>query len=227
MRVYIGYDKREHEAARVARKTLMETSNVEPEFLERDALIARGLLHRPTDYRGSGTYDLISNAACSTDFSISRFLVPILCQSGFALFTDCDVVFLRDVRKLFDLADPQYAVQVVKHNYVPTSDTKMDNQPQAKYSRKGWSSVILWNCDHPANQRLSLHDINSRPGLYLHQFKWLHDNEIGDLPSRWNWLIGEQPKPQSPAIAHMTLGGPWLEGWEPHEHDEIWLNAAK
>ena len=30
-------------------------------------------------------------------------------------------------------------------------------------------------------------------GLYLHQFKWIKkDQEIGNLPKRWNVLIGEQ-----------------------------------
>lgn len=226
MRVYIGYDEREHAAARVARRTLKATSAIEPEFLERTALQSRGLLARSVDRRGH-SYDIISNSSASTDFSISRFLTPVLCQSGWALFTDCDVVFLRDVHKLLDLADTQYAVQVVKHDYTPTGAMKMDSRPQAVYKRKNWSSVMLFNCDHPANRRLSLYDVNSRTGLYLHQFGWLHDNEIGDLPARWNWLVGEQPKPEAPAIAHFTLGGPWLSGWEPREHDEIWQNASE
>lgn len=225
MRVYIGYDKREHDAAKVARKTLKETSSIEPEFLERDGLAARGLLNRPTDRR-NGRYDLLSDAYSSTEFSLSRFLVPILCQSGPALFTDCDVVFLRDVSKLKDLFDPQYAVQVVRHNYTPSAAVKMDNQVQSTYSRKNWSSVVLWNTDHPANRRLTLHDVNTRPGLWLHQFGWLNDHEIGDLPPRWNWLVGEQSKPDFPAIAHYTLGGPFTPGWIPHEHDEIWQRAA-
>lgn len=226
MRVYIGYDKREHKASEVAIKTLKETSKLAPELLDCTALAERGLLTRFVDRRGSNLYDLASNAYASTDFAISRFLVPILCQSGWALFTDCDVVFLRDVHKLLDLADDSFAVQVVKHVYKPTSEVKMDNKPQVAYARKNWSSVMLFNCSHPANRRLTLHEINNRSGLYLHQFRWLHDSEIGDLPGRWNWLVNETPRPSNAAIAHFTLGGPWLQDWVPHDHDDIWLGAA-
>ena len=184
-----------------------------------------GLLRRPMDMR-DGVYDLISNAPCSTEFAISRFLVPHLSQSGYALFCDCDMVFLSDVAELLKHADPHFAVQVVKHNHVPKSDTKMDGAKQTSYVRKNWSSLILWNCDHPANLRLSLADVNQRRGIELHQFYWLHDSEIGSLPAEWNWLVGEHEKPSRPRIAHFTNGGPFLHNWEPREHDHIWHDEA-
>lgn len=140
------------------------------------------------DARGQ-LYDLPSNAPCSTEFAISRFLVPILCQQGWALFVDCDVVFLGDVAELFALADPSKAVMVVKHAPLVEVGTKMDGQAQVGYTRKNWSSVMLFNCDHPANRRLSLADVNERPGRDLHALYWLHDEEIGALPAAWNWLV--------------------------------------
>jgi hypothetical protein len=85
--------------------------------------------------------------------------------------------------------------------------------------------VMLWNCDHPANQRLTLQDVNERPGRDLHRFYWLNDSEIGALPPEWNWLVGVQPKPAAPQIAHFTLGGPFTPGWKGAEHDEIWAEA--
>ena len=32
--------------------------------------------------------------------------------------------------------------------------------------------------------------VNKETGAFLHQFKWLEDNEIGSLDERWNWLEG-------------------------------------
>jgi hypothetical protein len=224
-RVFIGFDEREREAAFVANHSLVTTSGIAPEWLICEALRDRGLLYRLMDKRDSKFYDMVSNKPASTEFAISRFLVPILCQSGWALFTDCDVVFYDDVHKLLDLADPHYAVQVVKHQYVPTSDTKMDSQPQLRYARKNWSSVMLFNCEHPANRRLSLNDVNQRAGLYLHTFGWLHDSEIGELPPGWNWLVGEQLKPAHVALAHFTLGVPTMPGHENDDHAGMWLEA--
>lgn len=225
MIVYIGYDARETEAYRVAEKSLKSVSpSAQVTRLDAERLAAFGLLRRPTDLRG-GIYDLPSNAPASTAFHVSRFLVPHLCQSGWALFTDSDVVFLRDVAELFKLADSSKAVMVVKHSQ-SGGGFKMDGQVQAAYPRKNESSVMLVNCDHPANRRLSLQDVNERPGRDLHNFFWLNDVEIGTLPMEWNWLVTIEPPPVSPSIAHFTMGGPWLPDWQPSEHDEIWTQAA-
>lgn len=227
MRVYIGHDPREQVAYDVAVHSLKQvtpSATVTP--LKLDRLHDSGLFRRPMDRRGL-IYDLHSNAPCSTDFAISRFLVPHLAQSGWALFVDCDVVFLSDIAELFDQADPSKAVMVVKHDMPETGPMKMDGQPQTSYPRKNWSSVIMFNCDHPANRRLSLQDVNERPGRDLHAFYWLHDSEIGSLAPCWNWLVGVQPKPLFPKIAHFTLGGPFTTDWKGAEHDEIWWDAYR
>lgn len=224
--VYIGHDTRELAAYDAAETSLWRSSRITPIKLDDHQLRVRGLLWRPVDRRGNTVYDITSGIQQSTEFAISRFLVPILCSSGWALFTDCDVVFLRDVHELLSRADPTKAVMVVKHQYRPATVGKMVDQVQREYPRKNWSSVVLWNVDHPANRRLTLHDVNTRHRDYLHQFGWLSDSEIGTLPPEWNWLVGEQPKPESPAIAHFTLGGPFTVGWPGAEHDDLWLNAA-
>ncbi len=225
MKAYIGYDERERVAAEVAAKTLRARSGLEPEFLDSARLAAHGLLERVSDHRGGQDYDLVSNASKSTRFAISRFLTPVLAQDGWALFTDCDVVFLEDPRHMLDEIDHSKAVHVVKHDYHSAAAFKMVNQKNANYPRNNWSSVMLFNVDHPAHRRLSIRDINERPGRDLHRFYWLHDDEIGALDPRWNWLVGEQPKPPSIGIAHYTLGGPFTEGWKGAEHDEIWHEA--
>ena len=223
LKVYIGYDAREKEAYDVAVSSLVRRSSapvtVTPLDIRR--LEAFGLLRRPTDLRGQ-RYDLPSNAPASTEFAISRFLVPMLSQTGWALFVDCDVIFLDDVAELFSQADPQYAVMCVKHGAQIGSAHKMDGQAQTAYPRKNWSSVVLWNCDHPANRRLSLSDVQERRGFDLHQFYWLADSEIGALPAEWNWLVNVEMKPTNPKIAHFTLGGPFTVGWQGADHDALW-----
>ena len=227
MKVYIGHDPREQAAYDTAVRSLAKVSpGVEPTPLMADRLASSGLLRRAVDQRG-GMYDLPSNAPCATEFAVSRFLVPHLAQTGWALFTDCDVVFLQDVNRLLEIADSSKAVMVVQHARLEDEGTKMDGAVQLRYPRKNWSSVVLWNCDHRANRRLSLQDVNERPGRDLHAFYWLADSEIGALPAKWNWLVGVQRKPATPAIAHFTLGGPWFPNWTGAEHDNLWLEASR
>lgn len=225
MKIYIGYDTREPLAYAVAEHSLLAASGpltVTP--LKARTFAEQGLLRRPTDTRGQ-LYDLLSNAPASTEFAISRFLVPFLAQTGWALFVDSDVVFLNDAANLFKLANKDYALMCVKHKARPVNTHKMDNQQNLAYPRKNWSSVMLWNCDHPANRRLSLVDVQERRGFDLHGFYWLHDSEIGELPAEWNWLVNVEPKPEYPRIAHFTMGGPFLPGWTGAPNDGIWLDA--
>lgn len=116
----------------------------------------------------------------------------------------------------------KHAVNVVKHGALPSVGTKMGGQIQVGYTRKNWSSVALFNCDHPANRRLSLRDVNERPGRDLHNFVWLNDIEIGSLDKRWNWLVDLQPRPEKIGIAHLTLGGPWVPEWTGGSFDDEW-----
>ena len=224
MKVYIGYDEREHEAAQVCAKTLREVTfgEIEPDFLCLSRLYASGLLTRPRDTRTTQEYDIVSNMHYSTRFNISRFLTPILCQGGFALFLDCDMVFLRDPREMLGAIKPGKAVWVVKHDYTPAEQFKMVGLRQTSYFRKNWSSVMLFDTDHSAHRRLTLRDVNERSALDLHSFYWLHDDEIGELGPEWNWLVDVQPRPENLGIAHMTLGGPWLPGWQGGSFDDEW-----
>jgi hypothetical protein len=228
VKVYIGYDEREADASEVAAKTLRRATHnkIQPEFLCSPKLADQGLLWRTADHRGSQDYDFVSNAPKSTRFAISRFLTPLLCQTGFALFVDADVIFQVDPREMLGEIASAKAVHVVKHDHRPVEQWKMVNQAQTIYPRKNWSSVMLFNCEHPANRRLSLRDINERPGRDLHAFYWLHDDEIGALDPRWNWLVNVQDRPPRLGIAHFTLGGPWIPGWVPAPNDDIWLEEA-
>jgi len=168
----------------------------------------------------------------ATEFAISRFCVPFLQETGWALFVDCDIVCLDDIGKLFAEADERYAVMVVKHLHEPLEVTKMDGQIQTGYPRKNWSSVMLWNCSHEANLRLTKERLNRWPGRDLHAFKWLEDEQIGDLRPVWNFLVGvDEPLVDTPEgifhrqpkILHYTNGGPWLPNWQGGPYDKEWL----
>ena len=50
---------------------------------------------------------MISDAPMSTEFSISRFLVPALAKEGWALFLDADMLARANLMRLFELADPR------------------------------------------------------------------------------------------------------------------------
>lgn len=129
-----------------------------------------------------------------------------------------------DIMELFALADPHYAVQVVKHDHRPTELRKMDGQVQTAYPCKNWSSVMLWNVEHPANRRLTLDFINSAPGRMLHSFCWLDEEEIGELPAEWNHLVGVNPPNPDAKIAHFTLGTPDMLGYEESEFADEWFD---
>lgn len=196
---------------------------IEPVFLNQDRLRAAGLYTRAEDWRGQ-KYDFASQSTMSTQFSNSRFLTPILGQSGFSLFCDCDTVFYEDPRNMLDEACDNAAIYCVQHNHNGNEPSKMMGMAQTQYARKNQSSVVLFDCDHPANQRLSLWDVNHRPGRDLHQFYWLNYDEIGFLDVRWNQLVGVTHLPiTTDGICHFTLGGPWFDGWVPQPYDDLWL----
>ena len=161
----------------------------------------------------------------STEFSFSRFLVPSLCDyQGWALFMDCDMLVLDDMAALWKLRDDNFAVQVVKHDHVPKETTKFLGQPQSKYEKKNWSSVMLFN-----NERckaLTPDFVNTATGLELHRFQWLdNDDLIGDIPHRWNHLVGyDETVPVSEVSnLHYTIGGPYFDDYKDTDYAAEWF----
>ena len=222
--IWIGFDPREIDAFAVARNSIRRhmISPVSARGVVLADLRARGLYHRPTSRKDGRLWDEISEAPMATEFACSRFLVPHLANSGWALFMDCDMLVRRDLQRLFGLADPSKAVMVVKHNHQPTEAVKMDGQAQLRYARKNWSSVMLFNCDHPANKALTLELVNSVPGRDLHRFCWLEDDLIGELSPEWNWLVGHSDPGIDPSIVHFTDGTPAMPGYEHCAYADEW-----
>ena len=161
----------------------------------------------------------------STDFSFSRFLVPSLCDfEGWALFMDCDMLVLDDMADLWKLPDDNFAVQVVKHHHVPEETTKFLGNPQSKYEKKNWSSVMLFN--NTKCRALTPQYVNTATGLELHRFQWLGDDDlIGDIPHRWNHLVGydETMAVGDVSNLHYTIGGPYFNEYKDTDYAKEWF----
>jgi hypothetical protein len=132
--VYIGFDPREAIAYSVLAHSIhayaTQPVSIAPLMLNQ----LQGLLTRER------------HPLQSSDFSFSRFLTPSLSgYSGWSLFMDCDMLMLDDIAKLWAMRDERYAVMVVKHDHVPKEARKFLGEPQTKYEKKNWSSVMLFN----------------------------------------------------------------------------------
>lgn len=194
--------------------------------LKERALRHAGLFYRPWRTEGSQKIDVNDGKPFSTEFSFTRFLVPALCQwEGWALFLDCDWLFMADIADLLKELDDTKAVMVCQQEYRPTAETKMDGQRQEKYWRKNWSSFVAFNCSHPTNRMLTVSAVNEEPGSWLHGFGWVPDKEIGLLDPRWNWIEGTTAG--KPLGVHYTLGGPWFPHMQDVAFAEEWRREAK
>ncbi|MBX7199586.1 MAG: hypothetical protein K1X51_09435 [Rhodospirillaceae bacterium] len=213
IRIFIGYDPREAVAFNVLSHSIQARAS-EP------VLIAPLMLSQLKKMLWRERHPLQS-----TDFSFSRFLVPLLSGfEGWSLFCDCDMLVLDDIANLWALRDDRFAVQVVKHDHRPADTTKFLDQPQRPYEKKNWSSVILFN--NAKCTALTADYVNTATGLQLHQFKWLNDDAlIGELPARWNHLVDYDPAlpPEQVSLLHYTEGGPYFEAYRNCGYADLWL----
>jgi hypothetical protein len=208
--VFIGYDPREAVAFSVLAHSI-EASASEPVSI--------------TPLRLSQLKKVLTrerHPLQSTDFSFSRFLVPYLSgYSGWSVFMDCDMLMRDDIANLWRLREERCAVMVVKHDHVPKETVKFLGEPQSKYEKKNWSSVMLFN--NGRCRALTPEYVNTASGLELHQFKWLTDDGlIGALPDRWNHLVGYNAPRRDAALVHYTQGGPYFPGYAQCEYADEW-----
>lgn len=228
--IWIGFDSREADAFAVAFKSIARhlTHDIEIRGVVLDHLRRQGIYSRPTETRTNSAghpqlWDVASEWWMSTEFAISRFLVPSLAKGGFALFLDCDMMARVDLVELFKIAeaDQTKAVWCVQHEH-HAEGVKMDGQVQTAYFRKNWSSVMLFNCEHPAHGALTRDVINTVPGRDLHRFTWLRDEQIGALPAEWNYLVGHTHHVDNPKLVHFTDGTPSMKGYENCDFADEW-----
>jgi hypothetical protein len=188
LRVFIGYDPRQPVAYNLQQNSLIPRSSrpvaVTPLVIEQLPITRTGL----------------------TPFTFSRFLVPQLCNfEGWALFLDLDMLVQGDIAELFDLADENNAVMVVKSG-----------------ARFEWASVILFNCGHPDNRQLTPDYLETAKGL--HGIPWTE--KIGSLPAEWNHLVMyDEPKPAK--LLHYTAGMPCYPETKELGYADEWMKELK
>jgi len=215
-RIFIGYDPKEAAAYHTLAHSIARRSSIPVAI----APVMRSQLQ--------GIYTRERGPTESTEFSLTRFLVPHLSgYRGWSLFMDCDMLCRVDIAELeaFSAAAADKAVLVCQHDYVPKTERKFLGQVQTKYPRKNWSSLMLFN-----NERckaLTPAYVNTAGGLELHRFAWTPDASIGSLPLEWNWLVGEYAPRQDAKIVHYTLGGPYFPDYRNCDYADEWLEENR
>lgn len=216
LNVYIGYDSREPLAYHVLAHSILRRAS-------RPVPIVPLALDSLKDM-----YWRERTSVESTEFSMTRFLVPFLSgYQGYSLFMDSDMLCLTDICKLSDElnsrqdASHSWSIACCQHDYTPKAATKMDGQIQTAYPRKNWSSFMIF--DNARCMALSPMYINEASGLDLHRFNWLSKYErIASIPLEWNWLVGEYERNSQAHVLHFTEGGPWFEGTRDCDHADLW-----
>ena len=142
-----------------------------------------------------------------TPFTWSRFLVPYLCGfKGWGLFLDADMICLDDISKLFELKNKKHAVMA--------ADVRAD------FER---ASLMLFNCAHPDNKKLTPEYIEEASGL--HALKWTE--KVGWLPEEWNHIVFYDPPKEGAKLVHYTAGIPAFPEVSGCEYTDEWMRDAQ
>lgn len=211
VKMFIGFDSKQALSYDTCRLSILDNSNIEIQSIMLPGLEAHGYFWR----KDQG----------STEFAFTRFLTPYLKGFyGYAIFCDSDFIWNCNPVELLDIIDPMHAVSVVKHNIQPSQvkKTKMDDKNQSWYPRKNWSSLMVFNCDHPFCKKITPAIVSQSPAGYLHEFQWCNDQYIGTLPHTYNYLVGYYNDIKEPKAIHYTDGGPWHPGYENVEFADKW-----
>ncbi len=212
LQIFIGYDPKETVAYHVLGHSILRRSSVPIAIAP---LVQKQL--KDLYWRKRGPTE-------STEFSLTRFLVPALSGfEGWSIFMDCDMLCRADIAELARHIETQKdkAVLVCKHDYVPKTDRKFLGQLQTRYARKNWSSLMAFN--NALCRSLTPDYVNGASGLDLHRFAWTADSSIGDLPLEWNWLVGEYERNPAAKIVHFTIGGPYFDEYRTCDYADEWF----
>jgi len=210
--VVVGFDQREAIAYHTFCQSVLEKTTVPVQFIP----LADNSLFFYNEKHNDG----------SNSFIYSRFLTPYLCDfQGFAVYADGDMILNTDISELIQLFDQSKAVQLVKHDYKTKRSIKYFGNENTNYPRKNWSSLVIFNCQHPSNKILTPQFIQDQNGAFLHRFQWLKDEEIGELDIKWNYLAIEYEPCVDSKLIHYTLGTPCLKDFKNTEMSDIWWDT--
>jgi hypothetical protein len=196
--VFSGWDRRQADAAEVFAFSVRENASVDVDvrFLKLDKM--------PVQRTGV------------TEFSYSRFLVPLLCgYEGRALFADgCDMLCLGDVSELAQWDMQGKPLCVVKHEplrRVPRHDRA-----------RSWTSLMLMDCAKLTGWGLDY--VQRQSDDQLMRLRTLGDDQIGDLPGEWNDLCPVPGEPSAIAkIAHWSaISDPNIGSWINASGSLVW-----
>lgn len=209
IRIFVGYDIRETTVYHVCVNSIIRHAS-------RPIAVTPLALSTLSDYTET-------HADGTNQFIYSRFLVPHLMEhAGWALYLDGDMLVRSDIVELWNLRDEGKAVLCVHHDYRTKAREKYLGTRNEDYPRKNWSSVMLWNCGHPANRVLGPAFVQAATGAQLHRFSWLPDDLIGELPKAWNWLADEYGANPDAKLLHWTLGAPCFNEYSDAPMAEEW-----
>lgn len=217
IRLFIGHDPREEVGSHVFVSSLLQHCS---------SPVSITHLHKPVLENTFGQ----KFADGSNAFTMSRFLVPALCDFvGTAIFMDgADMLCRTDIAPILENANKFAAVSVVKHNYKTKNPYKYRGSGMESrnidYDRKQWASVMVMNCWHFAWRRLTAEAVASMPLIDLLQFKFLSDKLIGSLDIEWNWLADEYGYNPNAKVVHYTLGVPGFPLHADVAHGDEWRN---
>lgn len=219
LRIFIGYDGRESAAYHVLSHSILRRASCPVAITP---LVQQALRDSKLYWRERGPTE-------STEFSLTRFLIPALCDyEGFAVFLDSDMLMRADVAELWayiaaymsETARAPKALLCCQHDYTPTEGTKFLGHVQTAYPKKNWSSFVVWN--NAMCRALTPDYVNTASGLDLHRFNWLPEEQVGSLPLTWNHLVGEYPPSETAKNLHFTLGGPYFDETQDCDHADDW-----
>lgn len=229
MRIFVGYDSREHVCWQVLQHNLKQWGHDVIPLRHRD-LRDRGKFSREWLIDSDGQYfDRRDLKPFSTEFSHTRFAaIPLARELGikdWCAFVDCDFLFLKDPVNCLDYVDNTAAIGCVQYEWNEPEGRKMDGMLQLLYHRKLWSSFFLFNPQHEAHNWLSFHRLNWATGAQLHSFSWVDDDLIREVPKSWNWIPDFTDPDITPDAVHWSYGGPWMKGFENADYADVWRRA--
>ena len=217
MKIFIGHDSRYPQATEVCERSIIDHN---PDLKDQIHFLDKEILKQSELY---GRKDLPGE---STEFSFTRFYIPMLCNyDGIAMFCDNDFLWKCDPTEMIKYLGAN-DIAVVQHEDYDVTKNKMDGIENKSYPRKNWSSLIIYNCSKL--QHLTKEYLDNASAADLHQLAWA-ENKISEIDRTWNHLVGEQPySKKNPAKGiHFTNGGPWFEEYKDCEIADEWRSILR